>query len=116
MNNLNVNLSAILDNINNDIVHIILNNYENNNYFYTWITDSDWDFKYIYEIHFKKYFIDYFTVETELILSYYAQNLSYVLETFVEETMDINKIVKFISTFIKIQFKTFDISTLMLKL
>ena len=74
----------IIKNIIHDIVSLIQTNFTNyNDSFYMWFTtNSDYDFVYIYEINFKRYFLDHFTIETERVLSYYSQNLVYAVSSY----------------------------------
>lgn len=106
------NLDNIISLINSKVLQLINENF-NIPYFDIWITDSDWDFKYIYEISFKQYLLQFFTVETEQVLSYYSQNLSYVLEALYKTNINVN-IEIFLTTFINLQFKTMDPSQLFL--
>lgn len=102
---LNEKIEIILSLINSKILQLISENY-NNGTFNVWLSESDWDFKYIYEMSFKQYLLPYFTVETEQVLSYYSQNFCYALQAFYEIYQHINE--SFLYTFIKLQFKTID--------
>jgi hypothetical protein len=99
-----------------ECVQLILDQY-NNNYisFYTWLSSSsDYDFVYIYEKIFKKYYLETFKLETGILLSYYAVNLAHAIWSFYEVDRDINKLVLFINKFICSQFKDTDIYQLYL--
>ena len=108
------NIEIILSLIDLEIIQLINENYKTDT-FYLWVTDSEWDFKYIYEMNFKRCLLPFFTVETELILSYYSQNLYYALQAYYEKHRTLNDITSFISSFIKYQFKTIDYNQLFLE-
>ena len=110
----NTLLNEIVQNIKQDIFHLINCNFINHNdTFTTWImSDCDYDFRYIYERNFKKYFLEHFTIESERILSYYSQNLAYALSTYYQlyHTID-----SFTDIFITKQFENMDIYQLFLE-
>jgi hypothetical protein len=104
------NIEEIVCGITKEVVEIIDDNY--NNYhqsFYNWLTESsDSDFVYVYESHFKLFYLPSFTTDTERILSYFAYNLHCAVASF--HVMDSNLIhLKiFIKEFVKNQFKNID--------
>jgi hypothetical protein len=92
------------------IISVIMYNFNNHNdTFYNWfMTNSDYDFVYIYEMAFKKYFLENFTIETERILSYYSQNLVYAVSTYYEMYRDLTGVEHFISIFVTKQLEYID--------
>ena len=105
-----LHLKDIIKDIIKDINKLINYNFnEYNDTFYSWfMTNSDYDFIYIYEMGFKKYFLDNFTVETERVLSYYSQNLVYAISTYYEIHRDLSNVEIFINIFITKQFEYID--------
>jgi hypothetical protein len=90
---------------------------EHRDTFYTWfMTNSDYDFMYIYETNFKKFFLQYFTVETERVLSYYSQNLVYAVSSFYEMYRELTNIDTFIQIFITKQFEFMDYTQLYMEI
>jgi len=65
---------------------------------------------YIYEMNFKRYFLVYFTTESEQILRVYSDNLLCAILSYydVHKRLDLN----FINTFIKKQFQCIDFEQL----
>ena len=104
------NIYLIKNNIISEIIELLSYNFNNHNdTFYAWFTtNSDYDFAYIYEINFKKYFIDNFTIETEQILSYYSQNLIYAVSSYYEMYRDLNNLENFINLMVTKQFEFSD--------
>jgi len=77
--------------------------------FKAWIEYSeDWDFKYLYEIKFKEYFLINFTIETERVLNYYSQNLCCAIEVCNDSYDSIEFLLIFIEKYITNQFKNMD--------
>jgi len=100
------NLPMIIEGIITGIKQLIKENELN---FNKWINVSaDFDFMYTYEISFKRYLLEHFSIETERILSYYSQNLCYALSTNYEMYHDLNAISHFVDIFIKKQFEDVD--------
>jgi hypothetical protein len=93
-----------------EILKLIKYNFDNHNdTFYVWfINNSDYDFVYIYEMSFKRYFLDHFTVESEQVLSYYSQNLVYAVSSYYEMYRDMTSVEHFIKLFITKQFEHID--------
>ena len=100
----------ITKNIIHEIVSLIQTNFTNyNESFYMWFTtNSDYDFVYIYEMNFKRYFLDNFTIETERVLSYYSQNLVYAVSSYYDMYRDLTSINYFISSMVHKQFQYID--------
>ena len=103
-------LPNVVETIIKEINTLISYNFkEHNDTFYIWFTtNSDYDFMYIYEINFKNYFLVYFTIETERVLSYYSQNLVYAVSTYYELYRDISCIEHFVRVFVTKQFECMD--------
>ena len=108
-------LPGIIKNIIKEINGLVINNYTDfPDTFYGWfMTNSDYDFLYIYEMNFKKYFE--FTIETQRILSYYSQNLFYAIGTYYEMYRDLTSVQHFINIFITKQLEFIDEYQLYLK-
>ena len=102
-------INIIIKNIINETKNIINENYLNDR-FNSWLVHgADWDFKYVYEIKFKEYFLEYFTIESEMFLSYYSQNLCCMVEAYYESFQKIDYITFYlIEKFIINQFKNID--------
>jgi hypothetical protein len=79
-------IGIITQNIINELNKLISFNYlEHRDTFYLWFTTNcDYDFAYIYEMAFKRFLLEHFTIETERILSYYSQNAVYAICTYYE--------------------------------
>ena len=60
----------------------------------------------------KEYFLEYFTVETERILSYYSQNLFYAISVYYELNTNLESFEEFIISMIDKQFEYIDSSQL----
>jgi hypothetical protein len=103
-----------INDITNTIIYkikeLIKYNFTNHNEtFYSWfMTNSDYDFVYIYEISFKQHFLENFTIETERILSYYSQNLVYAISTYYDIHRNLDYVNQFIDIFINKQFENID--------
>ena len=110
MDNFKLYIKTIIKNIIEEIIKLINYNFnEHPDTFYNWfMTNADYDFVYIYEMGFKKYFLDNFTIETERILSYYSQNLIYAISTYYEIYRDLPAVEFFINIFITKQFEYID--------
>ena len=81
--------------------------------FYNWVEQSsDYEFYYVYESTFKKYFE--LKPETGILLSYYSQNLCYSLLSFCEFGKTYYEIDTFIKKFITHQFKNITLEELYL--
>jgi hypothetical protein len=117
MKELTDNLKTIISNLTNSILQLITYNYTNyNTTFDLWLNSgADYDFKYIYEISFKKFLLPFFTIESERILSYYSQNFYCAFASFYEITKDFNYIKHFIGLFINKQFEFIDHNQLFLE-
>jgi hypothetical protein len=117
MKELTDNLKTIIGNLTTQILELITFNYTNyKNTFDIWLNDgADYDFKYIYEMNFKKFLLPFFTVESERILSYYSQNFYYAFCSFYEITKDFNYINHFTGLFINKQFEYIDHDQLFLE-
>jgi hypothetical protein len=108
--------NEITNEIINECLKVISERY-NNTYqsFHAWISfSSDYEFMYIYEKTFKKYYNEQFKLETGIILSYYAVNLAHALLSFYEVEKCTYKLSLFIKKFIESQFKNMDIYQLYL--
>ena len=103
-------IKIITKNIIKETIELLHYNYDNHrDSFYEWfVTNSDYDFIYIYEMAFKKYFIDNFTVETERVLSYYSQNLVYAISSYYEMYRNLTDLDQYINIFITKQFEYID--------
>ena len=103
-------LPDIIKNISKEISDLIVSNYTNySDTFYGWfMTNSDYDFMYIYEMSFKRYFLDNFTIETERILSYYSQNLVCAVSSYYDMYRDITDLNRFIDSMVNKQFQYID--------
>ena len=110
-------LPYITQSIIYEILSLIKYNFdEHNDTFYIWFTtNSDYDFVYIYEMNFKRHFLDYFTVESEQVLSYYSQNLVYAVSSYYEMYRDLTSAEHFIKLFITKQFEHIDHNQLFFK-
>lgn len=110
-------LPYITQSIIYEILRLIKYNFdEHNDTFYIWfITNSDYDFVYIYEMNFKRHFLNYFTVESEQVLSYYSQNLVYAVSSYYEMYRDLTSAEHFIKLFITKQFEHIDHNQLFFK-
>jgi hypothetical protein len=100
----------------NECLKVISERY-NNEYqsFYAWISySSDYEFMYIYEKIFKKYYPESYKLETGVVLSYYAVNLAHSIWSFYEVDNNTLKLSIFIRKFIESQFKNMDIYQLYL--
>ena len=108
--------NKLINEITNECLRIISEQYNNDLIcFYSWISfSSDYEFTYIYEQIFKKYYLKQFKIETGAILSYYAVNLAHALLSFYEIDTDTCKLSNFIKKFINSQFKNMDIDQLYL--
>ncbi len=104
------NKKQIVKEIINKCINLVVFNYkEHNDTFYIWfMTNSDYDFVYIYQESFKKEFLQHFTIETERVLSYYSQNLFYAISTYYDMYRDLTSIEHFIHLFISKQFEYMD--------
>jgi hypothetical protein len=111
-------LPTIIKNIISEILKLINYNFnEHNDSFYCWfMTNSDYDFVYIYEMAFKKYFLDNFTIETERILSYYSQNLVYAVSSYYDMYRDITGVNHFINLMVTKQFEYTDPAQLFMEI
>ena len=103
-------IPIIIKNIIKELLDLLSYNFnEHNHTFYAWfMTNSDYDFVYIYEMSFKKYFLDNFTIETERVLSYYSQNLIYAVSSYYDMYRNITDINYFISLMVNKQFEYID--------
>ena len=110
-------IESITKNIISEIISLIYYNFNNHSdTFYIWfVTNSDYDFIYIYETAFKRCFLEHFTPETERILSYYSQNLVYAISSYYEMYRDLTSVQHFITIFINKQFEFIDHNQLYLK-
>ena len=101
------NYNKVIQNIINNTKKILIE--AENGSFSAWIEYSaDWDFKYLYEIMFKEYFLNYFTLETERVLNYYSQNLCCAIEACNELGHSIEFLLIFVEKYIINQFKNMD--------
>jgi hypothetical protein len=88
----------------NLVKNLITYNYQNGN-FIKWLNDSSSeDFKYIYEREYKRLYLPFFTTDSERIIGYYSQNLSYSIISYIR-VAEIDKLLNFIETFIQLQLK-----------
>ena len=103
-------LPEIINVIVNEVNTLLKYNFENHNEtFYNWfMTNSDYDFVYIYEMAFKRHFLENFTVETERVLSYYSQNLVYAISSYYDMYRDLTSVEHFINLMVNKQFKYID--------
>jgi len=103
-------LPVIINNIIKELIELINYNFkEHNDTFYCWfMTNSDYDFVYIYEMAFKKHFLNNFTIETERVLSYYSQNTVYAISSYYDMYRDLTGINHFISLMVHKQFEYID--------
>lgn len=103
-------LGGIINEIIKEIIELLSYNFKNHNdTFYSWfMTNSDYDFIYIYEISFKKHFLDNFTIETERVLGYYSQNLVYAVSSYYDMYRDLTSIEHFIRLMVSKQFEHID--------
>jgi len=103
------NFNKVIQNIVNTIKKILTDQLNGDSSFKAWIEYSaDWDFKYLYEIKFKEYFLNYFTVETERVLNYYSQNLCCAIEACYDSYDSFELLLIFIEKYIINQFKNMD--------
>jgi len=103
--------NVIIDLINK-INDLIASEYRKEN-FYQWLTiGSDYDFMYIYELIFSRNYKNY-NYQTNMILSYYAVNLTHALIAFYE--FDKTNILQFVNLFIQNQFKNMTVEQLYLE-
>jgi hypothetical protein len=108
-------LPIIIQNIQNELVKAVFPE-QNHNIFYEWfINNAEYDFMYIYEMCFKQYFLEHFTVETERILSYYSQNLFYAVLTYYDIVKDLPSIIDFMINMANKQFEHIDPSQLFME-
>ena len=102
------NINTIIENIINTTKKI-LTEINPDSSFKAWIEYSaEWDFKYIYEIKFKEYFLNHFTIETERVLNYYSHNLCCAIEACSDSYDSIEFLLIFIEKYITNQFKNMD--------
>jgi len=103
-------LPDITKQIIKEIIELLNYNFTNHNEsFYSWfMTNSDYDFVYIYEMAFKRHFLDNFTVETERILSYYSQNLIHAVSSYYDMYRDLTSVNHFINLMVNKQFQYMD--------
>ena len=103
-------IPLITKNIIQEIIDLIQYNFtEHRDTFYIWFTtNSDYDFMYIYEMNFKRFFLQYITIETERVLSYYSQNLVYAVSSYYEMYRDLQGVQYFIELFVTKQFEYMD--------
>ena len=103
-------LPEIINGIIKDVNALLRYNFENHNdTFYNWfMTNSDYDFVYIYEMAFKKHFLENFTVETERVLSYYSQNLVYAISSYYDMYRNLTSVDNFINLMVTKQFQYID--------
>ena len=105
-------MENIIIDLINKINDLIASEYRKEN-FYQWLTIScDYDFMYIYEKIFKNF--KNYNYQTNLILSYYAVNLTNGLIAFYEFNKSKDDILKFIKLFIENQFKNITVEQLYL--
>ena len=101
--------NIIIENIINSTKKILTDQFDTDVSFNAWMLYSaDWDFKYLYEIKFKEYFLKYFTIESDRILNYYSQNLCCAIEACYESYHSIEFLLIFVEKFIINQFKNMD--------
>jgi hypothetical protein len=99
-------LKYIIPNITESVLSLFNYNWSGPFSFSAWLTyTSDSDFKYIYEMEFKRHFLVFFTTDTDRILSYHAHNLSHALNSLFEIENNHSRITTFIRIFIKTQLK-----------
>ena len=103
-------LPDIIKNIIYKITELIQYEFtQHNDTFYMWFTtNSDYDFVYIYEMAFKHFFLDNFTIDTERILSYYSQNLVHAVSSYYEMYRDLTSVEHFINLMVTKQFQYID--------
>ena len=103
-------LPFIVNDIVKEIIDLLQYNFnEHNETFYSWfMTNSDYDFVYIYEMAFKRKFLDHFTIETERILSYYSQNLIHAVSSYYDMYRDLTSVQHFIRLMVNKQFQYMD--------
>ena len=87
----------IISNIISDVKALI-----SNGRFYTIYSD----FNDIYQMNFKRYFLEYFTMDSERFLEILSENLVHAFLSYYEITeINLNGIERFIELFIKRQFQ-----------
>jgi hypothetical protein len=103
-------IQTIIDDIIKRIIELLKYNFtEHNDTFYAWfMTNSDYDFMYIYEMAFKRFYLDRFTIETERILSYYSQNMVYAVSSYYDMYRDLTSVEHFIQLMVTKQFEYID--------